>query len=334
VLKRGIFVVWGPFGHRMDELSQIAGGLRVNITLLYGPRYAAPLRYFFLFFKTLILLITKDPEYVYAQNPPVFCPLTCLIYCSIFGKRLFIDHHSLWSVKTVYGIAGKIIGFIERFCSIASRGNSAPHSIWAEKIKRMGAKVIVIHDFVEKNTFSRDESLRNEISVSKYIAISSHGGHPLERIEDEIKSVSGIKDVTLIITGPEEKLSSRLSKIKLPENVRYVGFLPMEKYLRLKASCDFALNITDEPFTLSHVLFEYVASSLAVISSKQDVVYSVFGDSFLYTESSPEKIREKINFLIYNGKLLEYRKRSEEKWYELERKRKEEVLSFLRMLKV
>jgi len=53
VLKRGIFVVWGPFGHRMDELSQIAGGLRVNVTLLYGPRYAAPLRYFFLFLKQL-----------------------------------------------------------------------------------------------------------------------------------------------------------------------------------------------------------------------------------------------------------------------------------------
>jgi glycosyltransferase involved in cell wall biosynthesis len=318
----------------MDELANIAGARRVNLTLLYGPRYLAPLRYIFLFFRTIILLATLKPEYVYAQSPPIFCPLTCFIYCSFARKRLFIDSHSLWSVKTVRGPVGRVIALLEKFCSSAAKANSAPHEIWASELRRMGARrVFVVHDFVERNKFERDESIRKQITDSKYIAICSHGGHPLERLEIEVKAVSGIEDVSLLITGPEEKLSQRISKIKLPKNVFYLGFLPMEKYLKLKASCDFALNITDEPYTLSHVLFEYVASSLAVISSRQDVVFSIFNDTFLYSESNAEDVRKKIEYLL-NGKLEEYRRRSEEKWFELKKMREKEVLNFLKMLKV
>ncbi len=335
MLRRGIFVVWGPFGHRMDELAEIAGGSRVNLTVLYGPRYLAPFRYLFLFFYTLIFLSRTKPDYVYSQNPPVFCPLTCLLYCSLARKELFIDHHSLWSIKTVYGLPGRIVGLIERFCSFAASGNSSPHYLWASKLSWMGARnVIVIHDFVERNSFERDEHLRRELTNSKYIAISSHGGHPLERIEVEIEAVSKLEEVSLIITGPEAKLLPRLKKINLPKNVLYLGFLPMEKYLRLKASCDFALNITDEPYTLSHVLFEYVASSLAVISSRQEVVFSVFGDSIMYSDSNPDDVRSKIKKLLSNGNLDEYRKRALEKWKELKERRKDEISTFLKMLKV
>lgn len=335
MLRKGIFVVWGPFGHRMDELSEIVGGIRVSITVLYGPRYLAPFRYIFLFFYTLIFLARAKPDYVYSQNPPIFCPLTCLLYCSLTRKELFIDHHSLWSIKTVYGLPGRIIGLLERFCSFAASGNSSPHPFWASKLSEIGArKVIVIHDFVERNNFEWDNHLRKKLTNSKYIAISSHGGHPLERMEVEIEAVSKLENVSLIITGPEAKLLPRLKKKNLPKNVLYLGFLPMEDYLRLKASCDFALNITDEPYTLSHVLFEYIASSLAIISSRQDVVFSVFGDSILYSDSKPDEVRRKIEYLLSNNNLEEYRKRAEEKWKELKEKRKDEISTFLKMLKV
>jgi glycosyltransferase involved in cell wall biosynthesis len=88
----------------------------------------------------------------------------------------------------------------------------------------------------------------------------------------------------------------------------------MEEYLALKASSDFAVNITDEPYTLSHVIFEFVASSLPVISSKQGVVEDVFGDSLLYVDSSePDEVAEKIELLASNPELLQtFRRRADE----------------------
>ncbi|TLX93750.1 MAG: glycosyltransferase family 4 protein, partial [Thaumarchaeota archaeon] len=99
----------------MDELAEVVGGKRVSMTILYGPRYFAPLRYVTLFLKTLLLLLSERPGVVYAQNPPVFCPLTCLIYSRLAGKRLLVDHHSVWQLKTVGGLVGRVIGFLERF---------------------------------------------------------------------------------------------------------------------------------------------------------------------------------------------------------------------------
>ncbi len=294
------------------------GAERVSITFLYGPRYFAPVRYLALFFKTLLILSRRRPDVVYAQNPPVFCPLTCMLYCSLTRKRLVIDHHSIWRIKTLGGgPVSKLIGFLEGVVSRAAAGNTTPHTFWAEKLKAMGAnRVLVVHDFVEKNPNLRDEALRRSFTERPMVAICSHGGHPLERIEAEAAAVGRVGTVELLITGPREKLERRLSERTLPDNVRYLGFLPRQTYESLKASADMAINVTDEPFTLSHVLLEYASSSLPVISSRQEVLEDFFGDALLFTDSSdPEEIARKVRMMQEAAIRDEYRKRMT-RWYE------------------
>ena len=294
------------------------GAERVSITFLYGPRYFAPVRYVALFFKTLIILFQRRPDVVYAQNPPVFCPLTCMLYCSLTGTRLIVDHHSIWRIKTLGGgPLSKAIGFLEGVVARAAAGNTAPHRFWGEKLGAMGAtNVLVVHDFVERNPNPRDESLRRSFTSRPTIAICSHGGHPLERIEAEATGVGQVATVELLITGPREKLERRLSERELPQNVRYLGFLPRQTYESLKASADMAVNVTDEPYTLSHVLLEYAASSLPTISSRQEVLEDFFGDALLYTDSSdPEEIAGKVRMMKEAAIRDEYRTRITS-WYE------------------
>jgi len=306
----------------------------VSITLLYGPRYFAPVRYLALFFKTLVILSRMRPDVVYAQNPPVFCPLTCLLYCSLARATLIIDHHSVWRVKTLGGgPLSRAIGFLEAFVSRASSGNTAPHQLWAEKLQSMGASnVLVVHDFVERNPYMRDEVLRRDLAGEPLVAIASHGGHPLERMEAEAAAVGMVEGVALLITGPKPKLEGRLTSLVLPKNVRYLGFLERETYERLKASADFAVNITDEPYTLSHVLLEFAASSIPVISSRQAVLDDFFGDSLLYTDSSsPVEIAEKVRAFKESALRSEYRNRIIG-WYDELRLGREAELSRLKAL--
>jgi glycosyltransferase involved in cell wall biosynthesis len=98
-----------------------------------------------------------------------------------------------------------------------------------------------------------------------------------------------------------------MSGRNLPANTRYLGFLPRQTYESLKGSADLAINITDEPFTLSHVLLEYAASSLPVVSSKQEVLEDFFGDALLYTDSSdPDEIAKKVRMMLDAGVREEY----------------------------
>jgi len=128
--------------------------------------------------------------------------------------------------------------------------------------------------------------------------------------------VGQVATVELLITGPREKLERRLSERELPQNVRYLGFLPRQTYESLKASADMAVNVTDEPYTLSHVLLEYAASSLPTISSRQEVLEDFFGDALLYTDSSdPEEIAGKVRMMKEAAIRDEYRTRITS-WYE------------------
>ncbi|MBI3022907.1 MAG: glycosyltransferase [Thaumarchaeota archaeon] len=306
----------------------------MTITFLYGPRYLAPLRYLVLFLRTLFLLSTKGPEVVYAQNPPVFCPLACLFYCRAAKARLVIDHHSIWSVKTLGNSpVSTVIGMLERFVARAAHANTAPHAVWGRMLVEVGARNVgVIHDFVKKNPHARDESLRERYSRDGIIAIASHGGHPLERIEEEAAAVALNSSVTLLVTGPPEKLSHRIGE-RLPANVRYLGLLEREEYEKLKASADFAVNVTDEPYTLSHVLFEYAASSLPTISSRQEVVEEIFGDSLLYADSSdPADVAERVKQFANDEIRRQYRSLIQSKFEELAKLRSGELQALRRLL--
>ncbi len=323
-----LVILWGPFGHRADELSEAVGGERLNLTLLYGPRYFAPLRYLALFFRTLAVLMSKRPDVVYAQNPPVFCPLTSMLYCKLAGKKLVVDHHSIWNIKTVGGPAGKVIGALERVVARGAFANTSPHSVWARELQRMGASnVVVVHDFVERSDVRRDEGLRRLYARDGVLAIASHGGHPLERLESEIAAAGMVSGLSLVVTGPPEKLKARVEATKAPANVRFLGLLPKEEYLRLKASCDFALNITDEPHTLSHVIFEYLACDLPVITSRQEVVQDLFGDAPIYVESSsPSDVSAKLSEVVRNRSVLsECGARERERYARIESMHREEV---------
>ena len=332
-----ISVLWGPFGFRADELASSIGAERISVTFLYGPRYFAPLRYLVLFFRTLLILFRKRPRIVYAQNPPVFCPLTCLLYCDLTATRLVIDHHSIWRVKTLgRGPVSRLIGMLEAIVARRAYANTAPHRFWAQQLAAVGAqRVIVVHDFVERNPRLRSETLRSEYSDGSLIAISSHGGHPLERMEEEAVAVGRVEGVKLLITGPTAKLENRLSASTLPRNVRYLGFLERETYEQLKASSDMAINITDEPYTLSHVLLEFAASALPIISSRQEAVEDFFGDSLLYVGSSnPDVIAEQVTTFKDERVRTQYKQRIMTRYSQLEASNKAQIESLRRLFGV
>jgi hypothetical protein len=286
-------VVWAPSSSRMDALSSELNGERLYLSFRYGPSYLAPLRYVVLFFWTLILLAARNPDVVLSQNPPTICPLICLFYGKVFRKKVVIDHHAVWSVKT-FGNSPlrKPIRLLELVTCRSAFANTTPHPIWSQQFQEMGGRrVLTIFDYVPTENPSVDASKRERFldQNSKYLLLAPHGGHELERMENEITAVQNLPSVVLLVTGPPSKLSKRLNKIKLPSNVRYLGFLPVSEYFEILDSTDIGLSISDEPFTISNCLLQFASRSIPAISSRQEAVVALFGDSLFYAVSSSSK---------------------------------------------
>lgn len=329
-------LAWAQFSDRMDELARALGGERKNMGLGYLPRYLAPFKYLLFFAMTQAYLFRRRPDIVYAQNPPVFCPVACIPYCRTKRKKLVVDHHNIWSVK-VFGNSRLALPFrlVERLLALFADVNTVPHEVWRRALLSMSARsVITVHDYVDSNPRTRSQSMRDRVSSVGLIGIASgHQGHPLERVEVEALAAESVSGVTLAITGPPARLAQRIEKLGTLRNVRYLGYLPKEEYEVLKASCDFAMNITDESFTVNHVLFEYAASSLPTISTRKDVIEAVFGDSLLYVDvSNVQSAAKAVGTLAGDPIILErYRARISRRFSELSYIRNEE-LALLRHL--
>lgn len=284
-----VCLAWAPFSDRLDELARAVGGERKNIQMGYLPRYLAPLKYLLFFGLTQAYLFRERPDVVYAQNPPAFCPLACVPYSKLTGKKLVVDHHNIWSVKA-FGATrlSSLFRLVEKLLALFADVNTVPHTLWKEGLEEMGARrVLTVHDYLEKNMFRRNDAVRHRVAQSSLIGIASgHQGYPLERIEVEAKSAEDIDGVTVAITGPPQRVGPRVEALGKLRNAKFLGYLPKAEYEELKASSDFGLNITDEPYTVNHVLFEYAAASLPTISTRRPEIEAVFGDSLVYVDRS------------------------------------------------
>jgi glycosyltransferase involved in cell wall biosynthesis len=313
-------MVWAGSSARLDELAKDLGAERKNFDLGKVPKFLAPLKYLVYFLMTQVFLFSRKPKVVYCQNPPILAPLACIPYCAITGRKLVIDHHNVWSIKT-FG-ASALSGALKAMEHLADRTaflNTVPHDYWRAVIgDEFSGRVLTIHDCVDKNPFSRNEILRRRASSSGLIGMAASLSFQ-ERVEIEAMGVERVQGVTLAMTGPPERLGSRLTRLGNLRRVKFLGYLPKAEYEELKASCDFGLNVTDEPFTVNHTLFEYAAAALPIISTRSKEIEGVFGDSILYVEQSDVgEVAEKVaKFARDPSALAEYRERISRRFEEL-----------------
>ena len=146
--------MWAPSSRRLEELSEVFGGVVWRSHILFRLKVSAPLKYFFQAVKTLIFLTSEKPDVVVAQNPPIFAPLTCLVYARLTRRTIWIDHHCVWSEKNVrQPFLREFVRLIEAVCCRNADLNTAPNEFWAAEIKKLGgeAEALAMVDFVNKS---------------------------------------------------------------------------------------------------------------------------------------------------------------------------------------
>jgi len=322
-----LLIAWAPFSPTLVEVGSLVGGRVVFLNVLFGKKLAAPLRYAFLALRTISLLGRQRPRVVLAQNPPVFLPFLLVLTKPLYGFKLVIDHHAIWSVKTLrQPLLSQGIGALERFASMHADSNMSPNNNWTRELRARGATdAFTYHDFIPKPTATTKQDHKwtaNPLPPHRFLVIAAHGGHPQELLEEEIEAVSGFQDYLLVITGKREKLGHRIAKLDPKSNVIYPGYLDDASYEALKRSADVALSLSTEVNTVPHVIHEYLAYGIPTIVLKDSLLRSLFDSAIVgIDDARPETVRKALKRITddsaFRGELRKDRDRNYEQRSEM-----------------
>jgi hypothetical protein len=100
IVTRAIhLLVWAPYSTRAECLSQPLRACLHMLSYKTKIKVYAPIKYPFLFCKTLSLLASRKPNdaVIICQSPPICCPLTPILYAIIKKSkniRIVIDAHT------------------------------------------------------------------------------------------------------------------------------------------------------------------------------------------------------------------------------------------------
>ena len=293
-----LLIAWAPFSPTLVEVGALVGGRVVFLNALFGKKIAAPLRYMFLSVRTLSLLGSERPKVVLAQNPPIFLPLLLVIVRRFYRFRLVVDHHAIWSMKTLrQPLLSQGIAALERFVSKHAESNMSPNNSWTRELRARGATdPFTYHDFIPKATTTATR-VKEWSSVPlppyRFLVIAAHGGHPQELLEDEIRAVGSLEDHLLVVTGKREKLAQRVEKSNPPENVIYPGYLDDVRYESLKRNADVALSLSTELNTVPHAIHEFLAYGTPTIVLRDPLLHSLFDGAVVeIDDAQPRTVRE------------------------------------------
>jgi hypothetical protein len=298
--RRVLLVAWAPSSPTFVDLAYLLDGRVVYLNILFGKRWAAPFRYILLAVRTFRLIRRERPSAVFAQNPPIFCPLVVIASRRTMTFRMIVDHHAVWSVKSIRtpGLSNMIAG-LEEFVVKRADANITPNNNWTRQFEEMGARnAFTYHDFLEKSTASSAKgalSVLDRLPPHRFLVIAAHGGHPEELLEEEVAAVQGLDNYVLVITGRREKIGRRLARLKPSGNIVYAGYLNQGDYESLKRTADVALSLSDEPNTVPHAIHEFLSHGVPTIVLKDDLLRSIFDGGIIEAETrSPDSIRDSI----------------------------------------
>ena len=326
--SRLLLIAWAPFSPTLIEVGSLVGGRVVFLNALFGKKLAAPLRYAFLALRTLSVLSREKPRVVVAQNPPIFLPLLLVLARRFYRFRLIVDHHAVWSMKTLrQPFLSQGIAVLESFVSKKADSNMSPNYNWTRELQARGATdAFTYHDFIPKSqatTSGRKEQWATlPLSLFRFLIIAAHGGHPQELLEEEVAAVGGFEGYLLVITGKREKLGQRMARLNPPSNVVYPGYIDNAHYEALKRNADVALSLSTELNTVPHAIHEYLAYGVPTIVLKDSLLRSLFDGAIVEIDDArPETVRRALARITEDSALRDQLRENTNRNYETRSKR-------------
>ena len=301
--SKKIFIVWGREMQLSNNLGEALGAevKQVYYKELYGVNLPVVLRYFVQGIATLFILFKNRPKVVIVQNPPVFAPLTVLLYCKLSGAKFAIDSH------TAAFLDNKWKNFYGLFKFIAKQAilNSCHNYKNLEILKSLGIKPAMVMQFfnpvynlAKLNQLMQDEKIERAVKASNLPIMMVNRFASDDDWETVIKTAELMSEADFFITGDFKR--TRVEEKKLPNNVFLTGYLKHDEFLKLMWRSRVILAFTLRSDTALWSIREIMALNKPFITTDSEVLRHYFNEVALFTKSDSQELKQKIEQAIAN----------------------------------
>jgi hypothetical protein len=297
------FVIWA----REVKLSQFLGrSLNAKIIVSYRKKWGKiniPVffRYIVQGLDTYGKLRKMRPQTIFVQNPPILAVAVVYIYCLFNKAGYVIDTHTAFlDKKWTY------FHWLQRFLSKRAILNTFHNYKNLEFAKKKwgieNGYVLQFYNPKAEEMLDDSEDLPDFISKKlasqlglKVFMVNRFAND--DAWKEVVKTARLMPEKLFFVTGDYTKLSG----LEYPKNVVLTGYINHKKFMKLMEKCDVVLALTKRKDTVLWSIREIMALKKPFVTTDSEVLRHYFGNVALFSNMSPENLKEKISE-AWNGR--------------------------------
>jgi glycosyltransferase involved in cell wall biosynthesis len=295
--RQCLFLVWGPPSHgpRSQVLARELNIEQLHFIYLTTKRglLSAPFKYTFQAVKTLLLLFSKRPKFVFVQSPPGFAPLVVYIYAALSKSHFLVDAHS-GAFLYPYWTHPK---WLYRLLARKAVTTIVTNEYFQKIITDWGGHSLILRDI--PTTFPKGSPYPMNGDFNLVVVNTFSVDEPLDEI---IAAAAGLKHVKFYITG-KKKMAKPALLDQAPGNVQFTDFLPNDKYYGLLESSDAILCLTTQDNTMQRGACEALSLGKPIITSDWPLLREYFRKGTIHVANNSKGITDGVLNMIENHEI-------------------------------
>lgn len=307
--NKNLYIAWVPFQRRAQTLAAVFG-LKTCYHYFKGEEKNRLFKIFSYFGKsiaTLRDLIRYKPEYVFIQLSPTPLLYTVALYCAFTRCRYISDCHNTMLYDSIM-IHLPFAEYLLRKSHVLIVHNKDVQA----HADRLCLPSVILRDPLPIIKVPEDISQVSGISLDKesYVIVpgSMDTDEPLLELFDAAKEVSG---VLFVLTWFVEKLPTEL-RTRIPDNMRFTGFLDEPEFNALYANANAALVLTTREGTQPSGASEAISLGVPLIISEIKTTRRLYDKHPVYVTNDAASIAEGVRVALadyekWSGMILDLR---------------------------
>jgi glycosyltransferase involved in cell wall biosynthesis len=285
--QKSFFISWVAHSTRSDSLAHHLGAQSVHIHYFKPKQFKylyAPLKYLLSGSKTLAVLSREKPDFVFVQNPPIFCALTVWLWCLFSRAKLIIDSHTGAFDQPRWKAFHWLFRFLARRAALTIVHNDPLTQI----VTNWGAAAITIGDIPFHLETDFTYPFRDGFNVV-YVCTFS----PDEPVDAVIAAAKALPEINFYVTGNLKYAAADIHE-RVPTNMTLTGFIPHKEYVALIKGCDVIMSLTTRNNTMQNGAYEAMEVGVPIITSNWPVLRQTFTIGTIHVDNTAKELIDAI----------------------------------------
>ena len=281
--QKSFFISWVAHSTRSDSLAHHLGAQSVHIHYFKPKQFKylyAPLKYLLSGSKTLAVLSREKPDFVFVQNPPIFCALTVWLWCLFSRAKLIIDSHTGAFDQPRWKAFHWLFRFLARRAALTIVHNDPLTQI----VTNWGAAAITIGDIPFHLETDFTYPFRDGFNVV-YVCTFS----PDEPVDAVIAAAKALPEINFYVTGNLKYAAADIHE-RVPTNMTLTGFIPHKEYVALIKGCDVIMSLTTRNNTMQNGAYEAMEVGVPIITSNWPVLRQTITIGTIHVDNTAKEL--------------------------------------------